>query len=69
MNQYEKKIVKMSLDAFEGFEQTTDFLVYHVIRCMADVVTHLHFTSDYHRITIEDAVLTALEKKGVKVCY
>jgi hypothetical protein len=69
MNQYEKQIVKLTLEAFKGFERTTDVLVYHVIRCMADAVTRLHFTSVDHRMAIEDAVLTALEKKGVEVCY
>jgi hypothetical protein len=69
MNQYEKQIVKLSLEAFKGFERTTDVLVYHVIRCMADAITRLHFTSVDHRMAIEDAVLTALEKKGVEVCY
>jgi hypothetical protein len=69
MNQYEKQIVKLTLETFKGFERTTDVLVYHVIRCMADAVTRLHFTSVDHRMAIEDAVLTALEKKGVEVCY
>jgi hypothetical protein len=69
MNQTEKLIVKLSLECFKGFSKTTDVLVYHVIKCMADAVTRLHFTSVDHRMAIEDAVLTALEKKGVEVCY
>jgi len=69
MNQYEKQIVKLSLECLKGFERTTDVLVYHVIKCMADAVTRLHFTSVDHRMAIEDAVLTELEKKGVEVCY
>jgi hypothetical protein len=69
MNETEKQIVKLSLEAFKGFSKTTDVLVYHVIRCMADAVTRLHFTSVDHRMAIEDAVLTALEKKGVEVHY
>ncbi len=69
MNETEKQIVKLSLEAFKGFSKTTDVLVYHVIKCMADAVTRLHFTSVDHRMAIEDAVLTALEKKGVEVHY
>ena len=69
MNQYEKQIVKLTLEAFKGFERTTDVLVYYVIMCMAEAVTLLHSTSVAHHMPIKDAVLTALEKKGVKVCY
>jgi hypothetical protein len=69
MNQYETKAVQLSLAVLDGVERTTDVTVYNIVKCISDAIRHLHFTSVDHRMAIEDAVLTELEKKGVEVCY
>jgi hypothetical protein len=66
MNEYEHKAVNLTLAAFEGIESTTDVVVYAVVSYMSMAVLRLHFTS-VNRMAIDDAVLTALEKKGVEV--
>jgi hypothetical protein len=68
MNEYEKKAVKLSLSVFDGVERTTDVTVYNVVKCIADAIRQLHYTS-VDRDLVDDAVLTALEEKGVEVCY
>jgi len=66
MNKYENKIVNLTLAAFDGIESSTDVVVYAVVSYMSMAVLRLHSTS-VNRMAIEDAVLTALEKKGVEV--
>ena len=66
MNKYENKVVNLTLAAFDGIESSTDVVVYAIVSYMSMAVLRLHSTS-VNRMAIEDAVLTALEKKGVEV--
>jgi hypothetical protein len=66
MNEYENKVVNLTLAAFDGIESSTDVVVYAIVSYMSMAVLRLHSTS-VNRMAIEDAVLTALEKKGVEV--
>ena len=68
MNKYEIKAVQLSLAVLDGVERTTDVTVYNIVKCISDAIRHLHFTS-VERELVDDAVLTALEQKGVEVCY
>ena len=68
MNEYEHKAVKLSISAFEGIKSTTDVAVYAVVSYMSEAMRKLHFTS-IDREFVDDAVLTALEQKGVEVHY